>query len=70
MAREKEGYRDMLSFLLNERGAPNLLSRSKAANVIGCSRTTIGNLIANGTLTVDTLTNKILIGSVARYLCG
>lgn len=70
MPREKEGYRDMLAFLNTEKKAPMMLSRSEAANVLNISRTSVCALIADKRLEVDKITNKIPIGSIARYLCG
>lgn len=69
MGREKEGYREML-YILNEQKIPKMLSRKKASEVIGISREKVAELIARGALEVDKATNKIPIGSVARYLCG
>lgn len=70
MAKEKEGYREMLAFLTSEKDVPLMMSRTQAANVLNISRTSIGNLIAGGYIALDKATNKIPIGSIARYLCG
>lgn len=68
--REKEHYRDMLSYLTTERQAPLLLSKSQAAKLLSVSRNRVCTLIADGYLQFDKKTNKIPIGTIARFLCG
>lgn len=70
MAREREGFRDMLSFLAQERNIPLVMSRCQAAEALKISRTSLNALIADGYIKVDRETNKIPIGSLAKYLCG
>ena len=68
MAREKEGYRDMLMFLNETKKLPLLLNRGQACEALGISRDYLAVLIAKGDIKL--LNSKIPIGSVARYLCG
>lgn len=68
MAREKQNYRDTLSFLVNEKGVPMVMSKKRAAVILGVSRTKLNEMIADGNIAVDN--NKITVGSIARYLCG
>lgn len=70
MGREKPNFRDMLNFLVSEKAAPLMLSRRQVARTLSISHSRVGELIARGALEVDKATNKIPIGSVARYLCG
>ena len=66
MPREKEGYRDMLSILMER--YPMLLTKKQVCEILDLSFQTVCKLIAKGKLTCDA--GKIPIGSLARYLCG
>lgn len=68
MPREKEGYRDMLAFLNENKKLPLLLSRGQACEAMGVSRDYLAVLIAKGDIKLSE--SKIPIGSLARYLCG
>lgn len=68
MSREKEGYGDMLIFLSETKKLPAMASRGQACEALGISRDTLAKLIIKGQISVSS--NKILIGSVARFLCG
>lgn len=68
MPREKEGYRDMLAFLNENKKLPLLLSRGQACEAMGVSRDYLAILIAKGDIKLSD--SKIPIGSLARYLCG
>lgn len=70
MAREKPNYRDMLSFLNCEKNVPAMMTRGEAAGILGISRNSVNSLINGGQISIDKITNKIPIGSIARYLCG
>lgn len=67
MAREKSNYRDMLMFLMQERGAEPLMNKSKAAKVMGISRNCLYDLIAANKIHADG--NLVTVGTIARYLC-
>lgn len=66
MPREKEGYRDMLSILMEQ--YPMLLTKKEVCEMLGLSFNTLAKLIARGKLTCDA--GKVPIGSLAKYLCG
>lgn len=63
---EPEGYRDMI-FVLRSEGVPMLMSKTKAAEVLGVGRDKLYSLIANKRIVADG--NDISIFSIARYLC-
>lgn len=67
MAREKANYRSMLSYLINERGFPMVLTKKQAAEVLGVSKGKLYGLIADGDIKVQG--GSITIGSVASFLC-
>lgn len=64
--REKQGYRDMLSLLMER--YPNTLTRTQAAECLGISRQYLGEIIQKGHIKIQD--SKIPIGSIASYLCG
>lgn len=66
MAREKEGYRDMLVLLLEK--YPATLSRVQAGEILSISQPHLRKLIQKKHITVKD--GKIPIGSIASYLCG
>lgn len=66
MSREKEGYREILSILLEK--YPPTLTRKQTAEALGVSVTHLNRIILNRHITVKD--GKIPIGSVASYLCG
>lgn len=66
MAREAEGYRDMLMVLMEK--YPATLTRQMAQEVLGISYPTLRKAIKEKRITVQN--GKIPIGSIARYLCG
>ena len=68
MAREKEGYREMLMFLSETKKLPLLMNRGQACEALGISRDYLAVLIAKGHIKLSG--NKIPLGSVAGYLCG
>ncbi len=65
--REKEHYRDYL-LDLHENGVPRIMSKGKAAEILGISRTKLYRLIAEGEIKLKG--NQITDGEIARYLCG
>lgn len=66
MAREREGYRDMLEKLSED--YPNTMTKKQASEALGVSFHHLQKIIANKHITV--VDGKIPIGSVVRYLCG
>lgn len=68
MAKEKEGYREMIVFLCENKKLPLLVTKREACVAMGISRNYLTKLIIDGKITLDE--NKIPIGSIARYLCG
>lgn len=66
MAREKEGYREILEMLMEK--YPMLLNRSEVCEVLGCSPRHLYNIIKRGHLKVKD--DKITIGAIASYLCA
>lgn len=68
MAREKDGYRDMLQFLKEEYPELGLLTtKERAARTLRVSKDTVRRYIREGKLSeVD---GKIPIMSIARLLC-
>lgn len=64
---EKNGYREMLSFL-SEKDVPLLLTRAEAGKLLGIGQQNLRKEIAKGKLKLED--NRIPIGSIARYLCG
>lgn len=66
MGREREGYRDTLSLLLQEHSM--LISKKEASKILGISFNSLAKLIARGKISCDG--GKVLICSIARYLCG
>lgn len=64
--REAEGYRDVI-VVLREEGVPLLMSKTKAAEVLGISRDKLYRIIAEKRIVADG--NNISIFSIARYLC-
>lgn len=66
MAREKQGYRDMLSILMEK--YPATMTRGMVAQVIGVFPRHLSEIIKKGHIKVQD--GKIPIGSVASYLCG
>lgn len=68
MAREKPNYRDMLSFLTDEKKCPLVMTKLETAKVLGISRGKLDDMIFEGEIKMQS--GKIPIGSVANYLCG
>lgn len=68
MPREKEGYRDMISVLIEKKHLPLFLNKGQACEVLGISRDHLAKLIAEGEIKVTE--NKISLGSIARCVCG
>lgn len=66
MAREKSGYREMLSMLMEK--YPALLTQGQAAEVLGCSPRHMYDIIKRGHIKVKD--GKIPIGAIASYLCA
>ena len=67
MAREKENYRTMLSFLSSEMHLPLLMTKQETCKALDVSPTTLSHIIRDGGLKFDN--GRIPIGSVANYLC-
>ena len=68
MAREKENYRSMLSYLIDEKGCSLVMTKKETAKTIGVSRGTLDLMIAEGDIKMQN--GKIPIGTIANYLCG
>ena len=69
MAREKDGYRDMLQFLKEEYPELGLLaSKERTAKALKVSKDTVRKYIREGKLTE--VGGKIPIMSIARLLCS
>ncbi len=68
MAREKENYRSMLSFLIDEKKCPLVMTKLETAKVLGVSRGKLDDMIFDGEIKMNG--GRIPIGSVANYLCG
>ena len=68
MSREKQGYREMLCFLINDKSLPMTLTKKQAAEALDVSLTHLNTIISKGHLKIQD--GKIPIGSLARYLCG
>ena len=66
MAREKQGYRDMLSLLMEK--YPATMTKRTAAVAVGVSYSHMCEIVKKGHIKVQD--GKIPIGSVASYLCG
>ena len=66
MAREKDGFRELLEILMEK--YPLTLSRDEACNVLGCSPRHLYNIIQRGHIKVKD--GKIPIGAIASYLCA
>lgn len=66
MSREKEGYREILSVLMEK--YPSLLTNSQTAEALGCSPRHVYDVIKRGHLKVKD--GKIPIGAIASYLCA
>lgn len=69
MARRNEAACDLWFKYQSQLGYPALISREKAAKILGVSKTSIGNLIARGDLSVDRTSNKVKLYSVAKFQC-
>lgn len=67
MAREKEGFREVLSFLM-EKEYPAMLTRVQVGEILGISQPHLRKLIQKKHIAV--CDGKIPIGSVASYICG
>ena len=68
MAREKEGYRDMLYFLSEVKKLPLAMNKGQVCDALNVSREHLSVMISKGHIKV--VDSKIPIGSVANYLCG
>ena len=68
MAREKDGYRATLGYLMNEMGAPLTMTRKEAAIFLNVSLPFLDKLINKGIIKAPG--GKIPLGSIASYLCG
>lgn len=66
MAREKSGYRDILSVLMEK--YPALLTQGQASEALGCSPRHMYDIIKRGHIKVKD--GKIPIGAIASYLCA
>ena len=66
MAREKDGFRELLEILMKK--YPPTLSRGEACEAIGCSPRHLYNIIQRGHIKVKD--GKITIGAIASYLCA
>lgn len=66
MAREKNGYREMLEFLAKDH--PLTMTQKEAAECIGVSAPHMRKLVVMGKIKV--VCGKVPIGSVANFLCG
>lgn len=66
MAREKDGFRELLEILMEK--YPPTLSREAACEAIGCSPRHLYNIIKRGHIKVKD--GKIPIGAIASYLCA
>ena len=66
MAREKQGYRDILSMLMEQ--YPATMTRLMAAEILNVSPKHLRKIIKKGHIKVQD--GKIPIGSIASYLCG
>ena len=66
MPREKEGYREILSALMER--YPLLLTRTQTAQALGIGRSTLAEIIRKKHIKVQD--GKIPVGSLANYLCG
>lgn len=53
-----------------EQGYPEEISREKAATIMGISQYNVRAHIANGSLKIDKLTNKVKLYSIAKFMCG
>lgn len=67
MPREKQGYRQMLEYLI-EKGTPMTSTRQQAAKTLGVSKPVLDALIRRGV--IKCVCDGIPIGSIASYLCG
>lgn len=68
MSRRNEAAVD-LCIKYQEKGYPALLSRAKASEMLRISKPSVNNHIAKGHFEVDKVTNKIIMYSIAKYLC-
>lgn len=66
MAREKDGFRELLEILMEK--YPMLLSKGEACDALGCSRDHLRTVIMRGHIKVKD--GKIPIGAIASYLCA
>ena len=66
MPREKEGFREILAMLMEK--YPPTLSKCKAAEALGCSRSHLQTIISRGK--IKPKDGKIPIGAIASYLCA
>ena len=66
MGREKEGYREILSALMER--YPLLMSKTQAARALGIGKDRLAVIIRKKHIAVQD--GKIPIGSLASYLCG
>ena len=69
MPREKENYRDMLSYLRTERHCPDSMNITDTAKFLGKKRPWVYKALRTGALKKEK-TGEITIGTIARYLCG
>lgn len=67
MPREKEGFRDVLSLLI-EKNYPAMLTKTQAGEILGVSQPHLRKMIQRNHIVV--VDGKIPIGSVASYICG
>lgn len=70
MARRNEAACDMWYMYQSKMGYPALVSREKAAKILGISKTSVGDLISRGSLTIDKTSNKVKLYSIAEYQCS
>ena len=68
MAREKENYRTMLSFLTDTMKCPLTMTKIQTASFLGIARGTLDSMIKDGVIKANG--NKITVGALANYLCG
>lgn len=70
MARRNEAACEKCLMYQSIMGYPALISRGKAADILGISRDKVRDLIARGDLSVDSISNKVKLYSIAEFECG
>lgn len=67
MSRTNEQACNMWVIYQTQMGYPALISREKTAKILGISKDSVKALIANGDLSVDKISNKVKLYSVAEF---